>query len=86
MANLNLNTTEFSAELVEGLCGQFKKLVSENWMELWSYRNGDPDSPVKAAVSFVITPNGSEYNLTSTFYFSLRFKHRTNGACTYSQK
>ena len=75
---MNAQTT--SAQLVKALTGQFQKIVSENFIELWSLRNGE--RAVKGAVAFSITPNGErDFTIASSFSFGIRLKHNLKEKC-----
>lgn len=79
-----LHPQEFSEELINNLTAQFRQLVSENWTSMWACRGEEPDSIMKGAVSFSIAPCGREYTLSSAFSYGIRYRHRTNGKCTYA--
>jgi hypothetical protein len=62
-----------SEQVIERLTAQFRALLTENWIELWAYRNGDRH--VKGSVSFDIGPEGRQYVLGSSLSYGIRLKH-----------
>jgi hypothetical protein len=62
-----------SEQVIERLTAQFRGLLTDNWVELWAYRNGDRHA--KASVSFDIGPEGRQYVLGSTLSYGIRLKH-----------
>jgi hypothetical protein len=75
-----MNAQSTSQQLIKGLGRQFEQIVSANWIEIWSLRNGD--RAVKASVTFTITPNGgTHYTLASRLAFGVRCKHDLKEKC-----
>lgn len=65
-----------SQELIDSLSAQFKKLLTDHWLELWNY--GDKQKGAKGAIAFSIgcqKPSG--YKLSSKVSFGIRITHKT---------
>lgn len=66
--------TSESDQLLEYATGHIQKLLSEYWVEFWSYRDGERD--LKGNIGIAIGCEGREYTLTSSFAYGIRVKRQ----------
>lgn len=72
-----------SQQLIETLTAQFRELITDNWLEFWSYR--DPAREHKGTVSFSIDCRRQDYVITSGFAFGIRINHKTSAVVNSQQ-
>lgn len=51
-----------SDQIIGVLTAHYKKLLTENWIELWAYRDGE--QAVKGSIAFSIGCEGRDYFLS----------------------
>ena len=61
-----------SDQLIKSLAGQFEKLLAENWIDLWAYRNGE--QAAKGSVTFSIQPAGDNFTVAASIRYGIRLK------------